>query len=307
MKILRGIVIFAVIGIFCIAAVFVAKPDLPDELSGHLPWIDQKEETAPVVPEGSTFRIRFFDVGEADAALVECDGHYMMIDGGNPEDSGLIHAYLKEHKIRKLDCVICSHAHADHAGGLAGALADVSVKKAYAPVTTSDIWAFKSFVLYLNEQKKKITVPTPGDSFSLGGAEVTFLGPVDMSLAEENENNSSLIVRIEYGKTSFLFTGDAEIAEEQSVAGSWGVKLQSTVLKAGHHGSYTSSIREFLDLVQPKYCVISVGADNEHDHPHDTTLDRLSEYARKIYRTDHDGSIECSSDGQKVTFETEKQ
>ena len=302
MKLLRGAVIIAVIAIFCIAGAAAFRPELLDQL----PWLGQTEESTPALPADSTFGIHFFDVGEADAALVECDGKYLLIDGGDPEDAPLLAAYFKERKIRRVDFVICSHAHADHAGGLAEGLANVSVNKAFAPVTTSDIWAFKSFVLYLKEQKK-ITVPVPGDSFALGSAEVTFLGPVDMALAEENENNSSLIARIEYGNTSILFTGDAEIAEEESVAASWGVKLQSTVLKAGHHGSYTSSTREFLDLVQPKYCVISVGKDNEHGHPHDTAIDRMYEYAEKIYRTDQDGSVDCTSDGRKVTFRTEKQ
>ena len=223
---------------------------------------------ATELPEGSTFEIHFFDVGEADSALVECDGHYMLIDGGNPGSSSFLYSYLQSHGIDYLDYIVCSHAHADHVGGLAGALNYASVGIAYSPVTEYDSRAFNSFVKYLGKQGKEITVPSAGDCFELGNAKVTILAPIDMTLAAINENNSSIILRIEYGSTSFLFTGDAEIDEERSVVESQQV-LQSTLLKVGHHGSYTSTSEEFLKAVNPEFAVISVGANNDYGHPHD--------------------------------------
>ena len=264
------------------------------------------EAQEELLPKDSTFSATYFDVGEADCALVECDGRHMLIDGGEPENSSRLYAYLKEHKIRRLNTVVCSHAHADHVGGLAGALRYAKVRRAYAPVRKHTNRTFQNFVNAVERQGKKIIIPSPGDQIRLGRARVEFLGPVDMSLAEGFENNSSIILRIEYGKTSFLFTGDAEILEEASVADAAGEKLRSTVLKASHHGSYTSSTEKFLDKVRPRYCVISVGADNEFEHPHDTTMERLQGYARRIYRTDRDGTVICTSDGKRVTFTTEK-
>ena len=263
----------------------------------------QNDDSTPVsaLPEGSTFEIHFFDVGEADSALVECDGHYMLIDGGNPGSSSFLYSYLQSHGIDYLDYIVCSHAHADHVGGLAGALNYASVGTAYAPVTEYYSRAFNSFVKYLSQQGKEITVPSAGDCFELGNAKVTIFAPIDMTLAVLNENNSSIILRIEYGSTSFLFTGDAEIDEELSVVESQQV-LQSTLLKVGHHGSYTSTSEDFLKAVNPEYAIISVGSNNEYGHPHDIVLNRLSKYCQEIYRTDIVGEIICSSDGEKLTF-----
>lgn len=262
----------------------------------------ESEEAEPAVPEGSTFEIHFFDVGEADSALVECDGHYMLIDGGNPGSSSFLYSYLQKHGIDYLDYIVCSHAHTDHVGGLAGALNYASVGVAYAPVTEYDSRAFNSFVKYLNEQGKEITVPSPGDNIMLGVAKITFIGPVDMSLAEINHNNASIILRIEFGSTSFLFTGDAEIEEELSVIGT-NAELQSTLLKVGHHGSYTSSSEMFIAAVKPDYAIVSVGKDNEYGHPHEVALDRLSSYCPTVYRTDLLGEIVCYSDGVELTFD----
>lgn len=250
----------------------------------------------------ASFEIHFFDVGEADAALVECDGHFMLIDGGNPGDSSFLYSYLQQHKIDYLDYIVCSHPHVDHVGGLAGALNYSTVGVAFSPVAEYDSRAFNSFVKYLAAQGKTITVPTAGQTISLGSATVTFIGPVDMTIAEQNENNASLMVRIEYGATSFLFTGDAEKEEELSVVRS-GAEIKSTLLKVGHHGSYTSSSEEFLAAVNPEYAVISVGKDNGYGHPHEQVVSRLERFCNTILRTDIVGEIICYSDGYDLTFE----
>ena len=249
----------------------------------------------------SYFEIHFFDMGEADAALVECDGHFMLIDGGNPDNSSFLYSYLRQHGIGHLDYVICSHPHVDHVGGLAGALHSASVGAAYCPVTEYNSRAFSNFVKYLAAQGKTITVPSPGQTIQLGSARVTFIGPTDMTLAEQNENDASLILRIEYGATSFLFAGDAGKEEELSVLNS-GEALKSTLLKVGHHGSYSSSSKEFLEAVQPEYAVISCGKDNDYNHPHNSVLKRLGQVCDTIYRTDLDGEIVCRSDGKDLVF-----
>ena len=257
------------------------------------------------LPEDSYFEIDFLDVGEADSTLVRCDGHYMLIDGGNPGSSSFLYAYLQQNGIDYIDYMVCTHAHEDHVGGLAGALNYAKVGTAYAPVTEYDTRAFNSFVKYLGEQWKSITIPAAGDTFMLGNARVQIVGPVDMSLAGENANNTSIVVHITYGNTAFLVTGDAEEIEEQSIVDA-GYDIRSTVLRVGHHGSYTSTSERFLRAVAPEYCVISVGKDNAYDHPHDEVLNRIAGYGAEVYRTDLNGDITCISDGETVRFSMEK-
>ena len=212
-----------------------------------------------------------------------------------------MYSYLQRNGITYLDYILCSHPHVDHVGGLAGALNYASVGAAYCPVTEYNSRAFSSFVKYLAAQGKTITVPSPGETIRLGSAAVTFIGPADRTIAEEDENNASLILRIEYGATSFLFTGDAGKEEELSVLRT-GEELRSTLLKVGHHGSYTASSKEFLEAVQPEYAIISVGKDNDYNHPHTSVLKRLEQFCDTVYRTDIDGEIVCRSDGKNLVF-----
>ena len=257
------------------------------------------------VGEGSTFSIHFFDVGEGDSALIECDGHYMLIDGGTSTNSSFLYSYLKQHHIAYLDYIVCTHAHADHVGGLAGALNYAKVGIAFSPVKEYNSKSFDSFVRYLEAQGKSITIPSPRDSFYLGSAEVTILGPIDMSLAQGNVNNSSIILRIVYGNTSFLFTGDAEEEEELSIVSSR-IRIKSTLIKVGHHGSNSSSTVEFINAVRPKVAIISVGKGNDYGHPHEAALKRIQTYASEIYRTDLQGEIICTSDGSNLSIKTER-
>ena len=254
---------------------------------------------SPEIPDNSSFEVHYIDVGQADAALVLCDGQAMLIDGGNAEDSSLIYSYLKKLSVDHLEYIVCTHAHEDHVGGLAGALNYATVDIAYCPVTSYDSRAFNSFVTYLDKQGVSITVPTAGDSFSLGSATVHVLGPI--SVDEDEPNNTSIVLRIVYGETSFLFTGDAEREEEQEILDA-GYTLESTVLKVGHHGSANSTTYPFLREIMPKYAVISVGAGNSYGHPTEEALSRLRDADVKVYRTDMQGDVICTSDGKTVSF-----
>lgn len=255
----------------------------------------QPQPTQP--PVSGSFEVHFIDVGQADAALVLCDGMSMLIDGGNAEDSSLMYTYLKNRNITKLDYVIGTHAHEDHIGGIAGALNYASVVTTYCPVTSYDTRAFSNFVKAANRHSSPIIVPNVGDRFSLGSADCQILGVN----SADDPNNSSIVLRITYGQTSFLFTGDAEREAEQVILDR-GYDLRSDVLKVGHHGSASSTSYYWLRQVAPKYAVISVGTGNSYGHPTETVLSRLRDAEVTTFRTDLQGDIICTSDGQNLSF-----
>lgn len=273
----------------------------PDDPQGRPEQTDpprQPEQTdPPSIPNSGGFKVYFIDVGQADAALVICDGKTMLIDGGNSDDSSLMYAFLKNKGVSHLDYVIATHAHEDHVGGLSGALNYATVGTVYCPTTSYNTSAFRNFANNVSKQGKSITIPSNSTQFSLGSASCTVLAVNTTS----DTNNTSIVLRIVYGSTSFLFTGDAEREVEQAMINR-GVPLKSTVLKVGHHGSYTSSSYSFIWNVMPSYAVISCGKNNSYGHPHDEVLSRLKNADVYLFRTDLQGDITCTSNGSSVSF-----
>ena len=259
--------------------------------------------TASAAGDESGFSIHFIDVGQADAAVIMCDGEVLMIDGGNTGDSSLIYSYLtRTLGLEHIDYMIGTHAHEDHIGGLAGALNACTVGTVYSPVTDYDSEAFQDFKRYAEDQVGSLTIPIVGDTFNLGSATVQFLSP---AYQYSDTNDTSIVVRIVYGNTSFLFTGDAEWEPEHDMVEA-GYDLSATLLKVGHHGSDTSTAYVFLREIMPQYAVISVGEGNSYGHPTEDTLSRLRDAGATVFRTDLQGDIICYSDGNTLTFVTEK-
>lgn len=255
---------------------------------------------------GDSLTVHFIDVGQADCALLELGGAYMLIDGGNREDGQLVVSYLEQQGVEELSAVICTHAHEDHAGGLPSVLAVYPTAAVYAPTKTYSSNIFDDFLYYVDQQGLEVAIPEPGDEFALGQAKITVLGPVQ-SYAETND--TSIVVKVEYGETSFLFTGDMEVAAENDMLDYWEGRMDwnADVLKVGHHGSSTSSGYRFVYETDPEYAIISCGKDNSYGHPHEEIVSRYNDAGVPMFRTDELGTILAVSDGQSVTITWENQ
>ena len=249
--------------------------------------------------EEGFLHIYFLDVGQADSTIITCNDDVLMIDGGNAADSQLIFSVLRNTlQIEHINCMIATHPHEDHVGGLAAALNACSVDRLLTPVLEYDTKAFHSMMKYAEKQGTKIEIPSVGDSIMIGSASVDILGPIRLY---ENNNDKSIVCRITHGENTFLFGGDAEWAAEHDLVDS-DVDLSADVLKVNHHGSDTSTSYVFLRAVMPKYAVISVGKGNSYGHPSEIILSRLRDAGAEVFRTDELGSIECISDGTTITF-----
>ena len=267
---------------------------------------------ATTVPEttlsasGETLSVHFIDVGQADCALLECGGEYMLIDGGNVEDGSLVVSFLEKQGVEELSAVVCTHAHEDHVGGLPAVLAVYPTGSVYAPTRTYSSNCFDDFMYYVDQQGLTVNIPAPGDSFALGEATVTVLGPTK---SYADTNNTSIVLMVQFGATRFLFTGDMEKSAETDMLDYWGDSYDWNidVLKVGHHGSDTSTGYRLLYALDPEYAVISVGEGNSYGHPCQETLDLLSDAGVPVFRTDKLGTVLAVSDGQEITITWEDQ
>lgn len=253
--------------------------------------------------------VEYINVGQGDSSLsIFPDGKVMLIDGGEVGQGSTVLKAMEEHHIKKIDYLVATHPHSDHIGGLAEVLSSVPTEKIIMPRIADEsvptTLVYENFLDAIYESNAEVIEAKSGlEIYQKNNLSVMCLAPVQKSA--KNLNNYSAVIRIAYGNTSFLFTGDAENAVEKQLIKS-GQTLKSNVLKAGHHGSSTASSDEFLQAVQPSYAVISSGAGNSYGHPHDNTLKRLEKVNAQVFRTDQQGSITATSDSETIDFYTER-
>lgn len=250
-------------------------------------------------PESNKMLIHYIDVGQGDSVLIQVNNRNLLIDAGPKSDKKKLLDYLSKLNLEKLDYVIATHPHEDHIGNMADIIEGYKVLAFYAPKVQSTTKTFEKMVEALKDKNLKINVIKKGtDSIDLGqNTQVTVFSPTQASY--ENLNNYSPVIKIEYGSTSFLFTGDAEKDEETEILNN-NENIHSDVLKVGHHGSSTSTSENFLNKVDPSIGIISVGKDNSYNHPNKETIKLLNEHKVTTYRTDIDGTVVISSDGSKI-------
>lgn len=253
--------------------------------------------------EYDELQIVFIDVGQADAILIVEGEDAMLIDAGNNDDAALVTSYLDEYKINKLDYVIGTHPHEDHIGGLDAVIDSVDVEKVLMPRTTTTTQTFEDVLDAVKRKNLKIATPKVGTTYELGDATWEILAPNSESY--DDLNDYSIVIKLSYGSQEFLFTGDAEVVSEQEMLQA-GADISADVLKVGHHGSSSSTTKEFLEAIDPDNAIICVGEDNSYGHPDDEVLARLSTMGVEVYRTDINGTIIATCDGTSTVFTLSK-
>ncbi|MGL4772336.1 MAG: ComEC/Rec2 family competence protein [Clostridium sp.] len=247
------------------------------------------------------FTVHYINVGQGDCILIEVNNKTLLIDAGPKEERNNVISYLNKESIKKLDYIIATHPHEDHIGNMSEVIKNYDVGDFYAPKITNTTKSFERMVDALKDKNKKINVIKEGtDSIDLGkNTKVKVFSPsIDKY---DNLNNYSPIIKIEYGDTSFLFTGDAEKEVEDYVL-KFKDELNCDVIKLGHHGSSSSSSPNFIKQVSPSTAIISCGKDNKYGHPHKETLSTLQKYDINYFITVEEGSIIVKSDGKKIKF-----
>lgn len=253
--------------------------------------------------ESKALEVDFFDVGQGDSALIKTPAHQKILIDGGP--SNAVVEKLGENMPfydKNIDLIILTHPHADHLVGLIEVLKRYKVKKILA---TGAINSTPDYLAWLEEIKKEnvpVEIASAGQTINFGdNLEMKIFAPMEDFVGKQPDdlNNTSIVAKLIFGDTSFLFVGDTEKEVEAKLIAS-GADLKADVLKVGHHGSHNASSQEFLDAVKPKFAVISVGAKNTFGHPSPITLENLKKVGAEVFRTDQDGDVKITSDGVEV-------
>lgn len=295
------IIIALVLFIFSLVMSFLDKNDI-------FTWNDLNNATGtlngPVNPN-SDFSIYYLDVGQGDCTIIKSDDSVMMIDTSTQNHSLDIQEALMSLSIQKIDYLIITHQHDDHMGSAKDIIDKYEVANIIMPklsdinmVTTT---GYENLLKSIANRNVNAIPATVGESFKLGDATVQIFSP---SQQDEDLNNMSVVLKVVYDETSFIFQGDAEKPIEKQLLNS-DFDLSADIIKLGHHGSNTSSTDKYLKAVNPKYAIISCGADNSYGHPHDEVIERLMKNNISFYVTAQAGDITVTSDGKNINVQTQ--
>lgn len=271
--------------------------------------LNTKSAVAPIKENiTQNLTIKMLNIGQGDSILVRTGAQVILIDTGDIEMREPLVAMLKKEGVTTIDKLIITHPHADHLGGAFAVLNNFKVASIYDNGQTTNTSTYRTYLKTLKKQNIAYQQITAGSNLDFGnGAGFTVFSPTTSDIKSSDDlNNNSIIGKLVYGNFSMLFTGDSEAAMEKAIIQKYGKELKSTILKSPHHGSKTSSNRNYLKMVAPEAVLIPVGVDNDYKHPHAVTLNKYNDLKLKIYRTDQDGAITIETDGKSYNIVKEK-
>ncbi len=244
--------------------------------------------------------VHFLDVGQGDAVFIAFpDGKTMLVDAGEEGCGSGIVNYIKRAGYEHIDCLVATHPHSDHIGGMAYVIRNMDVKAVYMPAVTTTTECFENLLFAVQEKGLRVKKGEAGvKPINADGVSAEIIAPV--TLDGDNLNNSSVVLRITYRSNSFLLSGDAGTDEMDSIVGD----ISADVLKVGHHGSSSATDQALLQRISPQIAVISCGSNNEYGHPHREVLRDLKKAGCEVYRTDRDNTVIITSDGSELAVRT---
>ena len=251
----------------------------------------------PPVEENAKLTVHYLDVGQADSIFIELPNkETILIDAGNNGDGEIIVNYIKNLNYDTINYLVGTHPHEDHIGGLDTVINTFNIDKIYMPKAQTNTITFKDVLKAIQDKGLKVNTAKVGvNILNIDNLNIDIIAPKDEIY--DNLNNYSAVIKLTYGNNSFLFMGDAETLSENEIT----TDVKVDVLKVGHHGSNTSTSQTFLNKVKPTYAVISIGKDNSYGHPANEVLALLNEFNVNVFRTDEQGTIIISSDGNTIS------
>lgn len=263
----------------------------------YLPDLVNEKKDDPVPDE--IMEVHIIDVGQGDSTLFRTKNECILIDAGTNKSENDLKAYLENIGVEKINYAIFTHPHEDHIGGADMIINNFDVEKVIMPDADSDSQTYNRLLDALETKNTDVYKAVSGDEYSVGNIKMTLLAP--NSDDYKSLNDYSVVVKLEYGNSSFMLTGDAEALSEKEILINYSAaKLKCDFLKVGHHGSSTSTSDAFLNAVDPKIATISCGIDNKYGHPHSETVKKLDDKNITYYRTDKLGSIVFECDGTNI-------
>ena len=260
--------------------------------------------TGEINSETGTLKVHYIDVGQGDSIFIELpDGKTALIDAGEIEYGSVVTNYIKNLNYQKIYYIFATHPHSDHIGGMTKVVNSFDIGSIYMPNVSNNTTFYLNLLKSIEAKNKKIKVAVASKNvISTEDLNLKILAPADKEY--EELNNYSIVLKLTYKEKSFIFMADAEYDSEMDLLNK-NYDLKADVLKVGHHGSTSSTNYNFLKKVNPKIAVISVGENNDYGHPKEKILEKLKEIKAKIYRTDLNGNIVITTDGNKLKVKVE--